>query len=78
MGTTGARHARMIIANVRTVLAIEAFCAAQAVEYRGVEKMSPKLREQWEQLRKIVPSMTEDRIFSQDVNRIIEFLLPQQ
>lgn len=78
MGTTGARHARMIIANVRTVLAIEAFCAAQAIEYRGVEKMSPKLREQWEQIRKIVPSMTEDRIFSQDVNRIIEFLLPQQ
>lgn len=78
MGTTGARHARMIIANVRNVLAIEAFCAAQAVEYRGVEKMSPKLREQWEQLREIVPSMTEDRIFSQDVNRIIEFLLPQQ
>ncbi|MER1989676.1 MAG: histidine ammonia-lyase, partial [Solibacillus isronensis] len=27
MGTTGSRHARMIIANVRNVLAIEAFCA---------------------------------------------------
>jgi len=76
MGTTGSRHARMIIGNVRNVLAIEAFCAAQAVEYRGVEQMSPRLREKWEQIRKIAPSMREDRIFSTDVNRIIEFLLP--
>lgn len=76
MGTTGSRHARMIIANVRNVLAIEAFCAAQAVEYRGVDKMSPKLRQKWDELRKIAPSMTEDRIFSKDVNRIIAYLLP--
>ncbi len=76
MGTTGSRHARMIIANVRNVLAIEAFCAAQAVEYRGVDKMSPKLRKKWDELRKIAPSMTEDRIFSKDVNRIIDYLLP--
>ena len=76
MGTTGSRHARMIIANVRNVLAIEAFCAAQAVEYRGVEKMSPKLRQKWEEIRAIVPSMTEDRIFSKDVNQIIQYLHP--
>ena len=76
MGTTGSRHARMIIENVRNVLAIEAFCAAQAVEYRDVEKMSPKLRQKWEEIRTIVPSMTEDRIFSKDVNRIIQYLLP--
>ena len=76
MGTTGSRHARMIIANVRNVLAIEAFCAAQAVEYRGVEKISPKLHEKWEDIRKIAPAITEDRIFSKDINRIIEFLKP--
>ncbi|WP_339195597.1 histidine ammonia-lyase [Solibacillus sp. FSL R5-0449] len=76
MGTTGSRHARMIIANVRNVLAIEAFCAAQAVEYRGVENMSPKLREKWKAIRGIAPAMTEDRIFSRDINRIIEYLKP--
>ena len=74
MGTTGSRHARMIIANVRNVLAIEAFCAAQAVEYRGVENMSPKLYEKWKDIRNIAPAMTEDRIFSKDVNRIIDYL----
>lgn len=76
MGTTGSRHARMIIANVRNVLAIEAFCAAQAVEYRGVENMSPKLYEKWRDIRKIAPAMTEDRIFSKDVNYIIDYLKP--
>lgn len=78
MGTTGSRHARMIIANVRNVLAIEAFCAAQAVEYRGIEKMSPKLRQKWDELRAIAPTITEDRIFSKDVNRIIDYLLPSK
>ncbi len=76
MGTTGSRHARMIITNVRNVLAIEAFCAAQAVEYRGVENMSPKLYEKWKDIRNIAPAMTEDRIFSKDVNRIIDYLKP--
>lgn len=76
MGTTGSRHARMIIANVRNVLAIEAFCAAQAVEYRGVENMSPKLYKKWKDIRNIAPAVTEDRIFSKDVNRIIDYLKP--
>ncbi|AMO86514.1 Histidine ammonia-lyase [Solibacillus isronensis B3W22] len=76
MGTTGSRHARMIIANVRNVLAIEAFCAAQAVEYRGVANMSPKLYDKWKDIRNIAPAMTEDRIFSKDVNHIIDYLKP--
>lgn len=76
MGTTGSRHARMIIENVRNVLAIEAFCAAQAVEYRGVENMSPKLYEKWKDIRNLAPAMKEDRIFSKDVNRIIDYLKP--
>ncbi|WP_339262851.1 histidine ammonia-lyase [Solibacillus sp. FSL W7-1472] len=76
MGTTGSRHARMIIANVRNVLAIEAFCAAQAVEYRGVVNMSPKLYDKWKDIRNLAPAMTEDRIFSKDVNHIIDYLKP--
>lgn len=54
MGTIGSRHARDITENARRVLAIEAFCAATAVEYRGrteclharpsVSELSAKLR----------------------------------
>ena len=76
MGTTGARHAYAIIQNVRRVLAIEAFCAAQAVEYRGTHLMAPKLFEKWQQVRKIVPAITADRVFSKDVEMLADYLKP--
>ncbi|WPK10372.1 histidine ammonia-lyase [Lysinibacillus louembei] len=76
MGTTGARHAYNIIANTRRVLAIEAFCAATAVEYRGVEKMAPKLHEKWQEIREIAAGITEDRVFNKDVEKIAQYLMP--
>lgn len=76
MGTTGARHAYAIIQNVRRVLAIEAFCAAQAVEYRGTHLMAPKLFEKWQEVRKIAPGITADRVFSKDVERLADYLKP--
>ncbi|HEY9577012.1 MAG TPA: aromatic amino acid lyase, partial [Pseudobacillus sp.] len=76
MGTIAARHAGMIIQNVRRVLAIECICAMQAVEYKGIEKVSPKLRTKWEQLRSIVPSMKKDRVFSEDIEKMNEALHP--
>ncbi|GAM14007.1 histidine ammonia-lyase [Mesobacillus selenatarsenatis] len=74
MGTIAARHAHSIIQNVRRVLAIECICALQAVQYRGIEKMAPKTRSFYEEARKIVPSITEDRIFSEDIERLAEWL----
>lgn len=76
MGTTAARHAYSIIANARRVLAIEAFCALQAVEYRGTEKMSPKTYEKWQELRKIASSIQEDRIFHYDIENLADYLMP--
>jgi histidine ammonia-lyase len=74
MGTIAARHAHYIIQNVRRVLAIECICALQAVQYRGVDKMSPNTRTFYEDARKIVPSITEDRIFSEDIERLAAWL----
>ncbi|MEH7885211.1 histidine ammonia-lyase [Bacillus sp. JJ1609] len=74
MGTIAARHAHNIIQNVRRVLAIECICALQAVQYRGVDKMSPQTRTFYEDARKIVPSITEDRIFSEDIERLADWL----
>ncbi|KAB7704693.1 histidine ammonia-lyase [Bacillus aerolatus] len=74
MGTIAARHAGMIIQNVRRVLAIECICAMQAVEFKGIDKMSPKLRAKWEHLRNVVPSITKDRIFSEDIEKMNEEL----
>ncbi len=76
MGTIAARHASMITQNTRRVLAIECICALQAAESKGIEKVSPKLRDKWEQMRDIVPSITQDRIFSKDIERVNHALNP--
>ncbi|RFB18821.1 histidine ammonia-lyase [Bacillus sp. HNG] len=74
MGTIGSRHAYQIIQNVRRVLAIECICALQAVEYRGTHKMAPATQAFFEEARKIVPSITEDRIFAEDIEKVTEWL----
>jgi len=76
MGTTASRHANAIIQNARRVLAIECICALQAVEYKGKEKIAPKLLTKWEQMREIVPSITKDRVFSDDIEAMNTFLSP--
>ncbi len=74
MGTIGSRHASSIIQNSRSVLTIEAICAMQALEYKGVEKASPKIRQKWTLVNDIVPSLTEDRIFHKDMERLNDYL----
>src|SRR5690625_4395946 len=74
MGTIASRHAHSIIENFRNVLAIEAICAVQAVEYKGADKISPKLREKREAVRKIIPSLTRDRELHVDVQSMQNFL----
>ncbi|MCL6588279.1 MAG: aromatic amino acid lyase, partial [Anoxybacillus sp.] len=74
MGTIASRHAYAIIQNARRVLAIELICALQAVEYRGVENMAPKTRAFYEAARKIVPSITKDRIFAKDIEAAAKWL----
>lgn len=74
MGTIASRHAYAIIQNARRVLAIELICALQAVEYRGVEHMAPKTRAFYEAARKIVPSITKDRIFAKDIEAAAKWL----
>lgn len=74
MGTIGARHAYQIIQNVRRVLSIECIIALQAVEIKGIEKLSPRTKEKYEELRNVVPSITKDRIFHHDIEKVCEYL----
>ncbi|WP_453996514.1 histidine ammonia-lyase [Bacillus nitroreducens] len=74
MGTIGSRHAYQIIQNVRRVLAIECICALQAVEYRGIEKMSPATKAFYYKARNIVPTINQDRMFAEDIERVTEWL----
>ncbi len=74
MGTIGARHASQIIANAYRVLAVELICSMQALEYRGVEKAATATQKLFSSARTVVPSITEDRIFSEDIERLAEWL----
>jgi histidine ammonia-lyase len=74
MGTIASRHAYAILQNTRRVLAIELICAMQAVEHRGVEKMALKTRAFYEEARQIVPSITKDRVFSNDIEAAAKWL----
>ncbi|KPV42223.1 histidine ammonia-lyase [Alicyclobacillus ferrooxydans] len=70
MGTIAARHAQQIIQNSRRVIAIEAICAAQAASVRGVQKLAPKTRELYQQIREVVPVIEKDRVFSTDIENL--------
>lgn len=70
MGTTAARHAYQIIDNARKVLAIEAICATQAIDFRNVDDLAPKTSELYKKVREHVPTITEDRQFSIDITRL--------
>lgn len=75
MGTIAARHAYQIIGNTRGVLAIELICALQAVEFRGIDKMSPTTSRVYDKGRTVVPSIVKDRVFSYDIENVKNWLM---
>ncbi|WEG13834.1 histidine ammonia-lyase [Pullulanibacillus sp. KACC 23026] len=70
MGTTGSRHCAQIIENVSRVLAIECFCALQALEFRDRKKLAPRTRAIYEAGRRLVEAVEHDRVFSHDIENI--------
>jgi histidine ammonia-lyase len=70
MGTIGSRHAAQIIENVGRVLAIELFCAMQALEFRDQTKMGPRTANLYRAGRQVAPAIDHDRIFSKDIEAI--------
>lgn len=74
MGTIAARKARQIVGNAYYVLAIELMAAAQAVDYRGVEKLGLGTRGVYKACREQVAFVAEDRVLSGDFERLAHFL----
>ena len=66
MGLTAARRARMVLENLRTVLAIEILCAAQAVHLRRLPT-GIGLRPVLDALRRKVPPLKRDRVVAKDI-----------
>jgi len=74
MGATAARHYRQIVANVETVLAVEALCAAQAADLTA---RIPKgaLGDIYAAIRERVPFLErDDRVASDDIAAVLSLL----
>lgn len=67
MGTTAARHASMIIANTRKVIAIELMIAAQAVQMRK-QKPGPIIQNVINKIRQHVDVLEQDRVLYLDID----------
>ncbi len=73
MGTIAARKCREILGNVQYVLAIEAICACQGVDFRDKEP-SPKLKDLYRVIRSKVDFLSEDKELSADFEAVVEMI----
>ena len=74
MGSNAATKLVRVVDNVETVLAIELFNAAQALEFRRPEKTSPKLEKIVADYRKEVPFLHTDSYMHPYIEKSIEFI----
>ena len=74
MGMTAALKLKRIVENTRSVLAIEAMAAAQAVEFLAPLKTSKRLLSAHASVRSVSPAMETDRAMYKDFARIAEMI----
>lgn len=74
MGANAAIKLYKVILNVERVLAIELFNAAQALDFRKPLNSSPKIMEIYDEYRKTVPFIEDDKLMYPYIQRSIEFL----
>jgi histidine ammonia-lyase len=70
MGTTAAQKAMQILENTEYITAIELLCAAQAIEYRGPEKLGKGTKKAYMKVREAVPPIKEDRPSNPDIEKL--------
>jgi histidine ammonia-lyase len=70
MGATAAQKAMQILENTEYIIAAELLCAAQAIEYRGPEKLGKETKKAYEAIRRTVPAIKEDKLLSEDIEKI--------
>ncbi len=74
MGANAATKCYRVVNNVETILAIELFNAAQALEFRRPLKSSPVLEDFVAQYRKVVNFVDIDQVMYTHINNTIKFL----
>ncbi|MEX0944346.1 MAG: histidine ammonia-lyase [Balneolaceae bacterium] len=74
MGSISALHLLRVYENVETVLAIELFTAAQALDFRKPLKPGNGVKVAHERIRDVIPHASEDHYFKDDIYKTIEFI----
>ena len=78
MGSNSATKLVRIVDNAETVLGIELFNAAQALEFRRPAKSSPAIERVFEDFRKVVPFIDNDCYMHPLIEKSVEFLRQEQ
>ena len=78
MGSNAATKLVRVVDNAETVLAIELFNAAQALEFRRPAKSSPKLEEIFADYRKVVPFIENDMYMHPLIMESVAFIRREQ
>lgn len=74
MGSISALHLLKVYENVETVLAIELFTSAQALDFRKPLKPGRGVEMVHQLVRETIPHATEDNYFKDDINKAIDLL----
>jgi histidine ammonia-lyase len=78
MGSNSATKLVRIVDNVETVLAIELFNAAQALEFRRPAKSSPVIERIFKDYRKVVPFIDNDTVMQPLIEKSVQFIRQEQ
>ena len=74
MGMTAGLKLKRIVANTTNVLAIEACAVAQALDFLAPHKTSAPLQKAHAAIRKVSPTIEQDRVFAEDFARLAELI----
>jgi len=74
MGAAAAHKAMQILENTEYIVAVELLCAAQAVEYRGPEKLGKGTRAVYDSVRTVVSALKEDKQLSGEIEKIRDMI----
>jgi histidine ammonia-lyase len=74
MGATSALHLRDAVDRSETVLAVEALCAAQGLDYRLPMRPGAGVARAHARLRSLVPHVAEDRPPAPDIAAVRELI----
>jgi histidine ammonia-lyase len=74
MSLTAAMKCRQIIENLGAVIAIQMMGAAQALDFRKPAKPGRGVRAAYEEIRKVVSRLEDDRVLYPDINAIADLV----